>query len=263
MKQKADFSPKKNGYPIFLALSWLVALFSLIAIVFQVGGLVAYNLAPIFAALLSVYAGFEILRFNKMLGDRKIGKFHLIFAGLVLWAIAEGVWMIYDQLGLGEDIVVSWADLFWYSGYIFFILFLFARLLPILSNLSFRGKATYCVSFLATMLASWYAITWLILPAELSRIELVAAIAYVLLDTVVLFLVGSAIVFFRGGSFAKAHLLTLTGFAAFIVSDIFYYYLGALGIYATGNLIDLGWVFGYLLIGVGEMEELSALKKTI
>ncbi|MFH0961905.1 MAG: hypothetical protein V1820_04440 [archaeon] len=264
MVQKTNFSPKKAGQPIFLVLSGLVAIFSTASIFFQLGGTFAYNLAPILAALLSVYAAFKLLKFNFNLGDRKIGKVHFLFAGIASWAIAEGVWMIYDTFFGSEDFVVTWADFFWYLGYPLLIAYLFLRILPILSSFSRRGKITYFVAFVATMLLSWYALTTLLLNnPDLSTAEILAAVGYVILDAVVVFLSGSTLIFFRGGALAKSQALVLAGFALSGISDMLYYYLGALGIYSTGNLIDLGWVISYVLIGIGLAYELAELRKTI
>src|ERR1039458_7991052 len=50
-------------------------------------------------------------------------------------------------------------------------------------------------------------------------------------------------------------LWVLVGLFAMAVADSTYAYLVEVGKYSTGNLVDVGWIVGYLAIAVGRSEE--------
>ncbi len=64
---------------------------------------------------------------------------------------------------------------------------------------------------------------------------------------------------FGKGSISKPWKLLALGFILFTISDILYAYLDWNGKYGSGNLIDLGWVGGYMLIGLSGLYQVELL----
>jgi hypothetical protein len=54
--------------------------------------------------------------------------------------------------------------------------------------------------------------------------------------------------------------LLAIGFILFTISDLLYSYLDWLGKYGSGNLIDLGWNIGYLLIGLSGLYQMEMMQ---
>jgi hypothetical protein len=177
-----------------------------------------------------------------------------LFLGLALgaWTFAEVVWGVYDLVLHVSVPVPSWADV----GYLGAIPLAAAALLfhPAMRSTTTR-KARAALDGVAIgtalVLLSW---TFVLGPlwrhTDLSTAGGVVALAYPFGDMVILFLVILSVRAVTASS-RKPLLWVLLGLFAMAVSDSTYAYLVEVGRYSTGNIVDTGWVFGYLAIAVG------------
>jgi hypothetical protein len=78
----------------------------------------------------------------------------------------------------------------------------------------------------------------------------IVALAYPFGDMVIIFLIVLSVRSMTATG-RRPLLWVLAGLFAMAVSDSTYAYLVEVGRYATGNLVDIGWVVGYLAIAVG------------
>lgn len=167
------------------------------------------------------------------------------------WAVGEAVWSYYE-VGLGRQVPFpSFADL----GYLAAVPFAVAGMLV------FTARASAGMSRLATALdgsiiaGSLLLLSWAIVLGPVyqagseSLVSLVIALAYPISDvvilTMVLLLVGRAAPSDRWPLF-----LLGAGLAANLLADSAFTYLTAQNGYGPAQLIDTGWVAGYLLIGL-------------
>ena len=169
--------------------------------------------------------------------------------GVAAWAIGEAIWTHYE-LVLGEVPFPSVAD-----G--FFLLFPVGACVALLLFPSeyagpFRGRVFLDGLIVAgsLFLVSWVTILGPIYAAEATdRLLFVVSLAYPVSDVVVLTL--AAVVLVRSG---PEHRLTLTlltvGLACIALSDSLFSYLSSKNEYASGDVIDIGWAAGLLLIAV-------------
>jgi len=176
----------------------------------------------------------------------------LLALALGAWTLAEVIWEVYDVV-LHEAVPVpSWADL----GYLSAIPLAAAALLchPGM-GVAGRRKARATLDGLATgtalLLLSW---TFVLGPLwrhpDLSTAGGIVALAYPFGDVIIMFLIIRTV----GSMTATGRrplLWVLVGLFAMAVSDSTYAYLVEVGKYATGNLVDVGWVAAYLAIAVG------------
>ena len=164
----------------------------------------------------------------------------------------ELLWALYELI-LREPVPVSsWAD----AGYLAAIPLAAAALLvqPAMRGRS-TGKTRALLDGLVIATALFFP-TWTLLLGPLwhrrrtsRRAAASSRSPYPLGDLVVVFLVVLAI---RGTS-TRARLdlwYLLAGLLAITCSDVVYGYLSEIKGYTTGNLIDTGWVAGYLAIAV-------------
>lgn len=193
-------------------------------------------------------------------GARQVGASHRfwLLLGLALgaWTLAEVIWAVYDLVLHVAVPVPSWADV----GYLGAIPLAAAALLchPGMHSAGSR-KTLATLDGLAIgtalLLLSW---TFVLGPlwrhTHLTTAGGIVAIAYPFGDMVIIFLIVLSLSAMTAQGRAPL-LWVLLGLFAMAVSDSTYTYLVEVGRYATGNLVDVGWVVGYLAIAVGATNE--------
>ena len=206
---------------------------------------VATALAALAAALLCLRAGLTS-------GPALRRSWLLLGAACGAWTAAEVIWAVYDIVLRVVVPVPSWADL----GYLSAIPLVVAALLshPAMSTgRQHRARATFDGTVVAAALffLSW---TFVLGPlwrhTDLTSLGGVVAVAYPFGDVVMVFLVVLAIREMSvGDRFALA--CVLVGLLAMAGADSTYAYLTETGRYHVGQLVDVGWVVGYLGLALG------------
>lgn len=207
----------------------------------DLGTLAAAAVASIFCVRAGLLSSAGSRRFWLLLG-----------AASIAWTAAESVWATYD-LVLGVPVPVpSWADV----GYLTAIPLAVAALAShpsIRRGRTRRARATLDGLAIATasLFLSW---TLVLGPlwrhTELSSLGGVVAVAYPFGDVVMITLV-LLVLRAAGGSRRFSLLCVLGGVMAMALADSAYTYLREAGSYATGNVVDVGWVAGYLGLALG------------
>jgi hypothetical protein len=176
----------------------------------------------------------------------------LLGAACGAWTLGEALWAVYELALHASVPFPSWADL----GYLGAIPFAVAALL---SHPAMRvGGTTLARTVLDGMVlaTSLLFLSWALVlgplwrSTDLSTLAGVVALAYPFADVVVVFLV---VLIVRGmtGSHRLSLWCLLGGLLAMAISDSTYAYLTEVQGYATGNLLDAGWVAAYLAIALG------------
>ncbi len=192
--------------------------------------------------------------------SRQLGAAHrfwvLLAMALGAWTLAEVVWAVYDLILRVAVPVPSWADV----GYLGAIPLAAAALLCHPGMVSAGSRKTLATLDglavgTALLLLSW---TFVLGPlwrhSQLTTAGGVVAIAYPFGDMVVIFLIVLSISALTATGRAPL-LWVLAGLFAMAVSDSTYAYLVEVGRYSTGNVVDVGWVAGYLAVAVGASRE--------
>ncbi|MFZ2056847.1 MAG: hypothetical protein WAV54_05515, partial [Acidimicrobiales bacterium] len=177
-----------------------------------------------------------------------------ILLGLALgaWTFAEVVWGLYDLVLHVAVPVPSWADV----GYLGAIPLAAAALLchpGMRSAGSYRARSTLDGLAIgsAVLLLSWtFVLGSLWRHTDLTTAGGIVALAYPFGDMVIIFLIFLSVRSMTATG-RRPLLWVLVGLLAMAVSDSTYAYLVEVGHYSTGNLVDIGWVVGYLAIAVG------------
>jgi diguanylate cyclase len=206
------------------------------------------DLATAAAALVAAGACFHAAR--KQTGRLRL-FWALLAAATAAWTLGELLWALYDLILVGSVPVPSWAD----AAYLAAIPLAAAALLvhPALHGRS-TGKARALLDGLVIASALFFLFWTLLLgplwrTTDLTTLGGLVAFAYPIGDIVVVLLV---VLVIRGTSTrTRVDLWYLVaGLLAITFSDAGYGYLSEVRDYATGNLIDTGWVAGYLAIAI-------------
>ena len=183
-----------------------------------------------------------------------------VLLGLALgaWTFAEVIWGVYDLVLRVAVPVPSWADV----GYLGAIPLAATALLchPGMHDTgSDKTRATLDGLAIGTalLLLSWtFVLGSLWRHTDLTTAGGIVALAYPFGDIVIIFLIVLSV---RSMTVTgrRPLLWVLVGLFAMAISDSTYAYLVEVGRYATGNLVDIGWVVGYLAIAVGASGDAS------
>ncbi|MGA2520299.1 MAG: hypothetical protein ABSG81_05705 [Acidimicrobiales bacterium] len=169
------------------------------------------------------------------------------------WTVAELIWAIYD-LVLGESVPpTSWADV----GYLGAIPLAVAAFLchPSLHQGGRKGSTRAVLDGVvvatAALVFSWTAVLGpLWRHSNMTTLSGIVTVAYPFGDVVLVVLVALILRSLRSVSRPDLYFV-LGGLLVMAASDSGYAFLVEKGRYATGSLIDVGWIVAYLSIAVG------------
>lgn len=184
--------------------------------------------------------------------DRSRAFWGLLSAACISWTVAEAGWAAYD-LGTGSVPDPSWAD----AGYLLAIPLTVLALLRHPGNAGrstagrWRGVLDGFAVAGAGLLLSWVLVLGTVVRArDLSTLGGLVAVAYPVGDVVVLVLVVMTVRSMRGRA-ELALWAVLTGLICMAAADTVYAYLTEVRSFATGGLVDVGWITAYLAIAAG------------
>ncbi|HEX4017509.1 MAG TPA: GGDEF domain-containing protein [Frankiaceae bacterium] len=172
-----------------------------------------------------------------------------IGAGAGCWAAGQGVWSYYELIGHRQTPFPSLAD----AG---FLSFTGLAMVGLLVRRSFGlGRHRRSRALLDGMLvaASLFVLTWVTALGQVyaagadSTFAAVVSMAYPVGDLMLMTLTLVVVAHARPDARQGLSLLA-AAFAALSVGDSGFAYLTATGQYQTGNLVDAGWVIGFLLL---------------
>jgi hypothetical protein len=206
---------------------------------------VATALAALAAALLCLRAG--------LTRGQTVRRFWLLLAAACgAWTVAEVIWAVYDIVLRIAVPVPSWADL----GYLSAIPLVVAALVshPAMRvGRKLRARMAFDGIVVATALfyLSWsFVLGPLWRHTDLTSLGGIVAVAYPFGDVIMVFLVVSVLRELPAGDrFALG--CVLGGLVAMAAADSTYAYLTEVGRYTVGQMVDVGWVAGYLGLALG------------
>ena len=178
----------------------------------------------------------------------------LIGAGATGWSCGQGIWSYYELLGHRETPFPSLAD----AGFLSFPVLALVGLLVRRTAGFGRHRHTRALLDGLLVAGSLFLVSWATALGQVyaagadSTFAAVVSMAYPVGDLLLLTLTLVVVAHARPDSRQGLGVLA-TGFAALSIGDSGFAYLTAVGKYHTGNLIDAGWVVGFLLIAVSAL----------
>jgi hypothetical protein len=175
----------------------------------------------------------------------------LLAAACASWATGEGIWSWYEVVRGVEVPYPSWADV----GYLIGTPLAVAAFVchPAAHNRAHKRGPVPLLDGIAAATALLF-VSWTLVLSPLwsqsggmSLGDLIA-VAYPFGDVIILFLIVLAVRNLPSGN-RPATALLLTGLLVMAVTDSAYTYLAQIGAYASGDLVDAGWLLAYLAIG--------------
>jgi hypothetical protein len=206
--------------------------------------------------LYSAFKGFKTFDFAKK-------AWMCILIGISLNLVAETIYSTLE-IFFGYDMnqmFPSVADIFWWSAYVAIFWGLLMMFLGYRRSGFPMGNTKLYFVLAALYIFLFTTVTYfLLLPIlndeETSWLTKFASMFYPLADSLVVIpaiILMYIISLFGKGIISRPWKYLAIGFMFFTGSDLVYSYLSWQDTYGSGNLIDLGWNLGYLLIGIAAL----------
>lgn len=215
------------------------------------------------AVLLAAIAAFRVFLFDWKLGRKVWTNSFVLFLGLALTFLGYASYGILEAI-LPEMPALTIADAFWIPGYLLVALFLFREFSPFFEAHAGGNTALKKAIFLIAVWGVALAILLPILPdlkaSDWDMLSKALTASYVIIDVLIISLVAGLLLYTRGGSLFWTNLGVFFAFLIIVISDVFYYHGILHESYSTGNIEDLGWILGYLLIALSKTFRLKILK---
>ena len=200
---------------------------------------------PIPGALL-VLSIIIALRFR---ASGKHGRAWIIFALFAIaWFTAEQIWMVYEQI-YETDPFPSVADYFYLSGYPLLFLFSIFYLSPVRKAIS-KKIVISSVLISVTFLVPTFILTYQTNSSE-DPLEMTLAASYPVLDAIVLCPAMIGVSLFFKGEVNFLWSLICIAMVLNVIGDTGFLILNMDGSYYTGSLVDLLYLWAYILFAFG------------
>ena len=211
------------------------------------------------AAFLLFYAGRKTRATSPRLG----GSLVILACALVLNALGDLTWAILQDV-LGLSPFPSLADFFYLAYYPVFLLAILH--LPSLRSSRREALLTFqdmAIVLLASILFFWSFILGPVFQASQQEplVLQLLSLAYPVCDLVLLWAV--LLLLFRkpNGESQAPLILVAVAAALFFLTDCLYSYQSVLGTYASGGLLDIGWISAYLMFGLAGALQAASLRQ--
>ncbi len=212
---------------------------------------IAETVAPLLAAVACVVAG------RRHAGRARAG-WYLIGASAATWGAGQAAWSWFELVAHQENPFPSLADI----GYAGSIPLLFAGLftMPVWPSgpvAKLRAVADGLIIAGGLLLISWYTVLSALVasPAD-TAFGQVISLAYPISDVIVVTVL--AIMWSRASVASRGSIvLIIGGLGSIAVADSTFADLQAQASFGSGNVVDLGWVVGYLMVGLAALFALT------
>lgn len=193
--------------------------------------------------------------------DRLSGSFGRAWACftcfVVLWFVAERIWMIYD-LVYHADPWPSEADVFWFAGYPAYFAFAVFYLQPFRSSISKKLMAS--ALGVTVVIAGLLIYNTSLQESEISYFEEALGLAYPVLDAVSIAPIIIGLALFLRGQVSFLWSCLFIGMLCFVVADYGFIFFSLDETYYTGHVIDIPYMWAYLFFLAGTYNNAKIFK---
>ncbi|GBL41619.1 hypothetical protein EMGBD3_09870, partial [Nitrosarchaeum sp.] len=152
----------------------------------------------------------------------KHGRAWMCFTlAIAMWWIAERTWTLNE---LTNTETLSYADLFWFGGYVFYFIFGVMYLMPFASQISRKNIVIVSLVVLSVLMLVLY-----ITKSNIGTFEEIAHTSYPVADSIMLIPSVLGIMLFFKGRMKFSVSLFFIGMLSFVISDYGFMYLIVLG----------------------------------
>ena len=227
--------------------SILFLVFSLLTIFFAIviSNMIAHSYAELWSntlnlAITSILLVACIVNNFKTGTSGKHGRAWMCFTlAIAMWWIAERIWTLNE---LTNNDTLSYADLFWFGGYVFYFIFGVMYLMPFASQISRKNIVTVSLVVLVVLMLVLYTT-----KPHIGTFEEILHTAYPVADSVMLIPSILGMMLFFKGDIKFSVSLFFIGMLSFVISDYAFMYFDSIGEYYTGHIVDIPYLLAYAI----------------
>jgi hypothetical protein len=192
-------------------------------------------------------------------GDAVRRQWLLIGTGVLLYAMGDAAWSYYEVVLRTEGPYPGAPDLFYVLQYVFLGAGILSAAFAYRRVIDIRKPLVGALLMTLGLFAALYALLLhgMVTDSEIGMAEKAISIFYPAADVLLgLFPALFILLVARGlgrGAFGWPWYPAAFGLAIVAISDATYSWLQAADAYATGHIVDAGWMVGYVLIAVGAL----------
>lgn len=170
----------------------------------------------------------------------KHGRAWMCFTlAIAMWWIAERIWTLNE---LTNTETLSYADLFWFGGYVFYFIFGVMYLMPFASQISRKNIVIVSLVVLSVLMLVLY-----ITKSNIDTFEEIVHTSYPVADSIMLIPSILGIMLFFKGAIKFSVSLFFIGMLSFVISDYGFMYFDRIGEYYTGHIVDIPYLMAYAI----------------
>lgn len=184
------------------------------------------------------------------------GKSWMFFTlSIVTWFVAEIIWELDKSTQINNTL--AYADGFWLIGYVFYFVFGIMYLKPFGHQISKKNIGISSIVVLIVLIPVLYIIKW-----EIPTFTNFMYAVYPIADSIMLIpsILGLTL-FFKGRVRLSWNLLFI-GMIAFVIADYSYMYFDSIGEYYPGHIVDIPYIWAYVIFIGGVNGSINLLKKS-
>lgn len=176
----------------------------------------------------------------KMRTSGKHGKAWISFTvAIALWYIAERIWTLNES---STNIGLSYADLFWLGGYVFYFVFGIMYLKPFAHQISQRNIITTTFIISMVLILIFY-----VTKLQIDTFENILYASYPVVDSIMLIPSILGMILFFKGRVKFSWMLFFFGMLIFVIADYGFMYFDSINEYYTGHLVDVPYIWAYAI----------------
>ena len=182
--------------------------------------------------------------------------------GVLLRFLSEVSWAL-NPLLLGFPRHPSIADAFWFASFLPFLAALLLQAWPFREAFSGRDlRISLAITTLTMVTILTIAFTVAKEFLTLDFTSQLVALAYLMLDLLLLFVAVPIVLFFRNGTYWRPFMFIMLGIILNVAGDVFYAMAYLMGTYYEAHPLNLLYVWSYLAVMLGFYERFRQFKSS-
>lgn len=185
----------------------------------------------------------------------KQGKAWMFFTvAITMWYVAERIWT-FNEL-TNTNTAPSYADIFWFGGYVFYFMFGAMYLKPFAKQISRKNIVIASIAALTTLILMAYTV-----ELEQNTFENILYASYPVADSIMLIPSILGMILFFKGHVRFSWSLLFFGMIIFVISDYIFMYVSSIGEYYTGHFADIPYIWAYVIFIAGLMSNMDLFSR--
>ena len=225
----------------------------MIFVIIVISNIISYSYAEFSSNIINLVVTVSLLGFciinNFRVGIHGIhGKAWMFFTlSITTWFIAERMW----ELDMLEH-----ADFFWFSGYALYFIFGIIYLKPFAHQISKQNIMLSSFVVLLVLISVILTREW-----QSSTFTDILVASYPIADAIMLIPSIIGVTLFVKGRVKFSWSLIFIGMTVFVIADYGFMYFDSIEQYYPGHIIDVPYIWAYVIFIAGVIANLNLLKK--